>query len=415
MSDARFADGLRYRIEIPSVEGPAVLRAVLEEAEARDVPVRRVSQGSGVMMLTDAEIAEMAALGAEHGVEVSLFLGPRGAWDAGGQSFATGAVGGVARGQAGVEWSWRRSRRGLALGIRSCSWPTRRARGARPHEAGGRAAGDARPEDVGAPALREPADRPQRSRSSARRRSTSPPTSRRPSSASCAAACSAPLDVYVEVPDDQGGFVRFYEVPEMIRAAAPMYVKLGIRNAPNIYPVGLHLQDLAAKLGRERVRRAELVLRLLREQAPELVEGRGDDRPPRSRHPRAVKARFEAIYTAALADVLDARGHREQTLPPSIRPLAPGLRLAGPAYTVLGRPAETADHDEALRKVLRMLGEVPEGHVAVYACAQDVSAHLGELSVTSLNARGVAGCVLDGGCRDVRFIREVGFPVFSRT
>ena len=86
MSDARFADGLRYRIEIPSVEGPEVLRAVLEEAEARDVPVRRVSQGSGVMMLTDAEIAEMASLGAEHGVEVSLFLGPRGAWDAGGQS-----------------------------------------------------------------------------------------------------------------------------------------------------------------------------------------------------------------------------------------------------------------------------------------------------------------------------------------
>ena len=93
------------------------------------------------------------------------------------------------------------------------------------------------------------------------------------------AACSAPLDVYVEVPDDQGGFVRFYEVPEMIRAASPMYVKLGLRNAPNIYPSGLHLEDLAVRLGRERVPRAELVLRLLRERAPDLVEGRGDDRP----------------------------------------------------------------------------------------------------------------------------------------
>jgi len=77
----------------------------------------------------------------------------------------------------------------------------------------------------------------------------------------------SPLDVYVEVPDDQGGFVRFYEVPEIIRAAAPLYVKLGIRNAPNIYPAGLHLEDLAIKLGRERVRRAELVLRMLRERA----------------------------------------------------------------------------------------------------------------------------------------------------
>ena len=40
------------------------------------------------------------------------------------------------------------------------------------------------------------------------------------------------------------------------------------------------------------------------------------------------------------------------------------------------------------------------------------TAHLGELSVTSLQARGVAGCVLDGGCRDVRFILDEGFPVF---
>jgi len=92
-------------------------------------------------------------------------------------------------------------------------------------------------------------------------------------------ACSAPLDVYVEAPDDQGGFVRFYEVPEIVRLAAPVYVKLGLRNAPNIYPSGLHLEELAVKLGRERVRRAELVLRLLAERAPELVEGRGEERP----------------------------------------------------------------------------------------------------------------------------------------
>ena len=55
---------------------------------------------------------------------------------------------------------------------------------------------------------------------------------------------------------------------------------------------------------------------------------------------------------------------------------------------------------------------MPEGHVAVYACDHDVSAHLGELSVTSLKARGVAGCVLDGGCRDIGFILDEGFPVF---
>jgi regulator of RNase E activity RraA len=130
-----------------------------------------------------------------------------------------------------------------------------------------------------------------------------------------------------------------------------------------------------------------------------------------------VRDRFAAIYTAALADILDARGYHAQTLPPSIRPLERGMRLAGPAYTVKGGPATNADaeaYDRAIRKVLGMLGDVPTGHVAVYACGQDVSAHLGELSVTSLKARGVPGCVLDGGCRDVGFVLDEGFPVFTR-
>ena len=130
-----------------------------------------------------------------------------------------------------------------------------------------------------------------------------------------------------------------------------------------------------------------------------------------------MRERLAAIYSAALADILDARGLHDQTLPPSIRPLEPGTRVAGAAYTVKGGPAthpDSASYDEAIRKVLAMLGEVPAGHVAVYACDQDVSAHLGELSVTSLKARGVAGCVLDGGCRDVSFIRDEGFPVFTR-
>ena len=130
-----------------------------------------------------------------------------------------------------------------------------------------------------------------------------------------------------------------------------------------------------------------------------------------------MRDRFAAIYTAALADILDTRGHHDQTLPPTIRPLERGTRLAGPAYTVKGGPATSLDstsYDTAIRKVLAMLGDVPAGSVAVYACDHDVSAHLGELSVTSLKARGVAGCVLDGGCRDVAFVRDEGFPVFTR-
>ena len=279
MTASRFADGLRYRVEIPSVEGPDVMSAVLDEAERRDIPVRRVSQGSGVMMLTDAEISEMARLGMQHGVEVSLFLGPRGAWDPGGQSAATVAAGGVARGESGVEWCVAEARRGVGLGIRSFLVADL---GVLAKLGALRAQGELPANLVLKTSVLLPCANPETARELERLGASTINVATDLSPAELGelrGACTAPLDVYVEVPDDQGGFVRFYDVPEMIRLAAPIYVKLGLRNSPNIYPAGLHLAELAAKLGRERVRRAELVLRLLRERAPELVEGRGDDRP----------------------------------------------------------------------------------------------------------------------------------------
>jgi hypothetical protein len=280
MSEARFADGLRYRFEIPSVEGPRVLEAILAEADQRSVPVRRVSQGSGVMMLTDVEIRELVALGAAAGVEVSLFLGPRGAWDTGGQSLVTAAAGGTARGGRGVAACLAEVERAVALGIRSflvADLGVLEVLGAR------RRAGDLPSMVVLKTSVLLPCANPATARALEALGATTinVATDLSPSElGELRAECAAPLDVYVEVPDDQGGFVRFYDVPEIVRVAAPVYVKLGLRNAPNIYPSGIHLEDLAVKLGRERVRRAELVLRLLEEQAPELVEGRGDARPP---------------------------------------------------------------------------------------------------------------------------------------
>src|SRR5687767_13493376 len=84
----RFADGARYRVEIPSVEGPGPFRAVVEAAAERELRVHRISQGSGMMLLTDDEIREMVALGREHAIEVCLFVGPRAAWDVGVQATA---------------------------------------------------------------------------------------------------------------------------------------------------------------------------------------------------------------------------------------------------------------------------------------------------------------------------------------
>ena len=89
-SPLRFGDGAHYRIEIPSTEGPDCLRAVLETATRLGVPVHRVSQGSGVFMLTDHELDDMAGVAREARVEVSLFARPNAGWDASATAARTG-------------------------------------------------------------------------------------------------------------------------------------------------------------------------------------------------------------------------------------------------------------------------------------------------------------------------------------
>src|SRR6185503_21326697 len=99
-STKRFPDGAQYRVEIPSVEGPACLEAGLEEAERLDVRVHRVSQGSGVFLQTDEELDRMAQLAADAPVEVSLFARPTAAWDTSAMARAPagGAVAPASRG-----------------------------------------------------------------------------------------------------------------------------------------------------------------------------------------------------------------------------------------------------------------------------------------------------------------------------
>jgi hypothetical protein len=84
-------------------------------------------------------------------------------------------------------------------------------------------------------------------------------------------AIDIPLDIYVEAPDDLGGFVRLYEIPEIVRIAAPVYIKFGLRNAPNIYPSGSHIEHVAVALSRERVRRARIGMDILQRYYPEAV------------------------------------------------------------------------------------------------------------------------------------------------
>ncbi|MFG1956208.1 hypothetical protein [Nonomuraea sp. NPDC049028] len=271
-SVARFADGAPYRFEIPSVEGPEVLEAVVAEGDLLNVPVHRTSQGSGVMMLTDAEITRMARIGAERGIEINLFLGPRAAWDTGGQAKVTQAVGAAARGNAMVAACVADALRACELGIRSLLvgdlgtlevLTTMKADGALPSSL-------VLKTSVLLPLTNGPtATILERLGASTLNVGTDLTV---PHLAEIRAATGLPIDLYLEVPDDQGGFVRFYEAVEIVRATAPVYLKMGLRNAPNIYPSGAHLGAVPRELGRERVRRAALVQRLLDQLDPDLAK-----------------------------------------------------------------------------------------------------------------------------------------------
>ncbi len=84
-------------------------------------------------------------------------------------------------------------------------------------------------------------------------------------------AVQAPIDFYVEAPDNIGGFLRYYEIPELIRVAAPIYLKYGLRNSPDVYPSGTHLENTVIGLSRERVRRAQLGMEIIARYCPEAI------------------------------------------------------------------------------------------------------------------------------------------------
>jgi hypothetical protein len=84
-----------------------------------------------------------------------------------------------------------------------------------------------------------------------------------PQIAAIRSAIRAPIDFYVEAPDNIGGFLRYYEIPELIRVAAPIYLKFGLRNAPDVYPSGTHLENTVIALSRERVRRAQMAMEMI--------------------------------------------------------------------------------------------------------------------------------------------------------
>jgi hypothetical protein len=247
-SAKRFADGGQYRIEIPSCEGPKAMEAVMAAAKEH-------------------------ALGREHHCEVCLFVGPRVNWDIGVQAASSGGkvLGSSLRGADQLGYGIDDVLHGASLGLRSILvgdlghlqvLGKMKQQGDLPGDfvlkvsvtlAAANPATARILEDLGATSINLPVDLSLAQIAAIRQ------------------SIDAAIDFYVEAPDDLGGSVRHYEIPELVRVAAPIYLKFGLRNSPGLYPAGEHISGLIISLSRERVRRAAIGLGILKRVYPQAI------------------------------------------------------------------------------------------------------------------------------------------------
>lgn len=228
-SEKRFHDGGQYRFEVPGIQGPKVMEALLEAVDKYGIWLHRVTQTKGIMMLTDNEIIEMVRLAKEGQTDLILAIGPRATTDTSASVHTQEGVrmGYRLRGQEQIVRAVEDVKRAAAFGCRSflvydegCLWLLNKMRneGEIPgdcHFKVSAHAGHGNPcsakllEMIGANSVNPVRDIQLQMLASMRQ------------------AINIPLDIHTENPKSTGGFIRHYEVPEMIRVAAPIYLKTG--------------------------------------------------------------------------------------------------------------------------------------------------------------------------------------------
>ena len=228
-SEKRFADGAQYRFEVPGIQGPKVMEALLEAMDQYGIALHRVTQTKGIMMLTDQEIMEMVRLSKQAQTDLILAIGPRATTDT---SASVNTPEGVRmgyrlRGQEQVVRAVEDVKRAAAFGCRSflvydegCLWLLNEMRKSREiptdcrfkisaHAGHGNPCSAKLLELIGADSINPVRDIQLQMLASMRQ------------------AIDIPIDIHTENPTSTGGFIRHYEVPEMIRVAAPIYLKTG--------------------------------------------------------------------------------------------------------------------------------------------------------------------------------------------
>ena len=266
-SEKRFPDGGQYRFEVPGIQGPGPMKALLEQLDEYGIHIHRVTQTKGIMFLTDEEIVTMVEYAKKWNVELVLACGPRATTDtsASVKTEEGQRMGYRLRGQEQIVRGIEEIRRGARLVVRGFliydegllyALNEARKSGFIPSDCHFKISahsGHANPcsahvlEVLGANSINPVRDIQLQMLAAMR------------------AAVNCPIDIHTENPKSSGGFIRHYEVPEFVRVAAPVYLKTGGSVAAN------HSYDTTEKEAKQRAKQILLVKRMLDEYYPDAV------------------------------------------------------------------------------------------------------------------------------------------------
>lgn len=271
-SQKRFPDGAQYRFEVPGIQGPGSMKSLLEELDRLEIAIHRVTQTKGIMMLSDDDISQMVKYAEQWQVDLILAIGPRATYDTSASVHTPEGqrMGYRLRGQEQIVRAIEDVKRAARLGCRSfllydegCLWVLNQARiaGEIPenckfkisaHCGLGNPCAAILMEQNGADSVNPVRDIQLQMLAAMRQ------------------AIDIPIDIHTENPDSSGGFIRHYEVPEMIRVASPIYLKTGGSVAKT------HSWETTDADAKKRAKQIMLVKRVIDEYYPEaLVSPRG--------------------------------------------------------------------------------------------------------------------------------------------
>lgn len=266
-SSKRFGDGGQYRFEVPGIQSPKTMKALLNAARENDIFIHRVTQTKGIMMLTDEEISEMVNLAKEYSCELFLSVGPRATYDTSATVHTKegSRIGYRLRGYDNLVYAIEDVRRACRLGVRGILlydegllWALCQMRedGEIPNNVHFKLSAHAGHSNPASAKLLE----------SVGLNSLNPVRDLQiPMIAAIRSATDMSLDLHTENPKSTGGFIRHYEVPDFIRVASPVYLKTGGSVAAN------HNWDTTEAEAIARIKQVRLVKRMIDEYYPEAV------------------------------------------------------------------------------------------------------------------------------------------------